>query len=156
MKRILEKMLATTTSPVLVARITVGLVFLTEGIQKFLFPAILGEGRFEKIGFMHPGFWAPFTGIFEITCGILIIAGFLTRFASIPLIIVMITAFIATKIPILATHGFWNFAHEYRADFCMTMLLFFILYFGGGSFSADRMIYGRKPEFKQEKPGQIK
>ena len=48
MKKILKNFMATTASPLLVARITVGLVFLTEGIQKFLYPAILGEGRFEK------------------------------------------------------------------------------------------------------------
>jgi uncharacterized membrane protein YphA (DoxX/SURF4 family) len=144
MKRVGSNLLATTASPVLVARITVGLIFLTEGIQKFLFPVILGEGRFEKIGFSNPEFWAPFTGTFEITCGILILIGFLSRFASIPLIIVMITAFITTKIPILTAHGFWNFAHEYRTDFCMTMLLAFILYFGGGHFSVDEGIFKQK------------
>jgi putative oxidoreductase len=144
MKRVGSNLLATTASPVLVARITVGLIFLTEGIQKFLFPAILGEGRFEKIGFSNPAFWASFTGTFEIICGILVLIGLLSRFASIPLIIVMITAFITTKIPILETHGFWNFAHEYRTDFCMTMLLLFILYYGGGRFSIDEGIFKRK------------
>jgi len=144
MKRVLNIILATTASPVLVARITVGLVFLTEGIQKYLFPETLGTGRFTKIGFSNPEFWAYFTGTFEIICGILILFGFLSRFASIPLIIVMITAFIITKIPILTTHGFWNFAHEYRTDFCMTMLLAFILYYGGGGFSIDKRVFNRK------------
>jgi uncharacterized membrane protein YphA (DoxX/SURF4 family) len=144
MKRVVNNILATTASPVLVARITVGLVFLTEGIQKYLFPETLGVGRFEKIGFSNPGFWAYFTGTFEIACGILVIAGFLTRLASIPLLIIMITAFITTKIPVLSLHGFWNFAHEYRTDFCMTMLLLFILYYGGGHFSADKGIFKRK------------
>jgi putative oxidoreductase len=144
MKKALNTVLATTASPVLVARIVVGLVFLTEGIQKYLSPETLGIGRFTKIGFSNPEFWAYFTGTFEIICGILIIAGFLTRFASIPLIIIMITAFITTKIPILIAHGFWNFAHEYRTDFCMTMLLAFILYYGGGGFSVDKRVFIRK------------
>jgi uncharacterized membrane protein YphA (DoxX/SURF4 family) len=143
MKRVVNTILTTTASPVLVARIMVGLVFLTEGIQKFLFPALLGEGRFEKIGFGNPAFWASFTGTFEITCGVLILLGFLSRFAAIPLLIIMITAFITTKIPILENHGFWNFAHEYRTDFCMTMLLFFILYYGGGGFSMDKGVFKR-------------
>ena len=138
----LQKFLATANSPVLIPKITVGIVFLTEGIQKFLFPELLGVGRFEKIGFSNPGFWAPLTGAFEITCGILILIGLLTRFASIPLLIIMITAFITTKIPILVHHGFWNFMHEYRTDFCMTMLLAFILWYGGGGFSLDRGIPG--------------
>ena len=57
----INKIMATGTSPVLVARIIVGLVFFSEGIQKFLYPAILGVGRFEKIGFSLPEFWAYFT-----------------------------------------------------------------------------------------------
>src|SRR5664280_1500226 len=85
----------------ILVRLTVGLIFLTEGIQKYLFPELLGTGRFTTIGFSNPAFWAYFTGTFEIICGILIILGLITRVASIPLIIVMITAFISTKIPIL-------------------------------------------------------
>jgi uncharacterized membrane protein YphA (DoxX/SURF4 family) len=59
-------------------------------------------------------------------------------------LIVMITAFITTKLPILETHGFWSFMHEYRTDFCMTMLILFILFYGGGSLSIDRLMYGKK------------
>ena len=128
----------TGNTPVLIARLLVGIVFLTEGIQKFLFPAILGAGRFEHIGFSNPEFWASFTGVFEVGCSIFILFGFLTRPAAIPLLIIMITAFITTKIPILNNHGFWNFMHEYRTDFCMTLLLLFILYYGEGRISLDR------------------
>lgn len=131
-------------TPVLVARLLVGIVFLTEGIQKFLFPALLGTGRFEHIGFSNPEFWAAFTGVFEIGCSIFILLGFLTRPAAVPLFIIMLVAFITTKIPILNNHGFWNFMHEYRTDFCMTLLLLFILVYGGGGISVDRHLYGKK------------
>jgi putative oxidoreductase len=47
-------------------RLMVGAVFLSEGIQKFLFPAEVGAGRFEKIGFSAPGFTAQFVASFEI------------------------------------------------------------------------------------------
>jgi len=130
----------TGNTPVLIARLLVGIVFLTEGIQKFLFPAILGAGRFDHIGFSNPEFWASFTGVFEVGCSIFILFGFLTRPAAIPLLIIMITAFITTKIPILNNHGFWNFMHEYRTDFCMTLLLLFILYYGAGRISLDRYL----------------
>ena len=46
--------------PLIIPRIVVGLVFLTEGIQKYLFPELLGTGRFIKLGFAHPAFWAYF------------------------------------------------------------------------------------------------
>ena len=123
-------------------RLTVGLIFLTEGIQKYLFPELLGTGRFLTIGFSHPAFWAYFTGTFEIICGFLIIIGLITRVASIPLIIIMITAFISTKIPILVHKGVWPWAHEYRTDFAMTLLLVYLLIYGAGRWSVDSKIEG--------------
>ena len=126
---------------IILVRLIVGLIFLSEGIQKFLFPDLLGAGRFEKIGFDNPAFWAAFTATFEITCGILILLGLLTRLAAIPLFIIMITAFITTKWPILIAKGFWTMAHEYRTDFALTVLLIFILISGGGRWSADQKIF---------------
>jgi putative oxidoreductase len=125
----------------LLPRIIVGLVFLTEGIQKFLFPQLLGPGRFEKIGFADPAFWANFTGIFEIICGTLLLIGLLTRIASIPLFIIMITAFITTKVPVLAEKGIWAMAHEYRTDFAMTLLLLYLFIYGSGRWSLDYSIF---------------
>jgi len=125
-------------------RLAVGLIFLTEGIQKFLFPDLLGPGRFMKIGFTDPAFWAYFTGTFEVICGLLVLLGCMTRLASIPLLIIMITAFITTKWPLLMSKGFWPFAHEYRTDFAMTLLLIYLLISGAGKFSVDSRIYGRE------------
>jgi uncharacterized membrane protein YphA (DoxX/SURF4 family) len=124
-------------------RLVVGLIFLTEGMQKYLFPELLGSGRFEKIGFTDPAFWAYFTGTFEIICGIFLLLGFFTRMASIPLLIVMVTAFVTTKWTILADKGFWSFAHEYRTDFAMTLLLIWLLIYGAGRWSVDAVIYRR-------------
>jgi putative oxidoreductase len=122
-------------------RIVVGLVFLTEGIQKYLFPELLGTGRFAKIGFSDPAFWAYFTGTFEIICGTLILLGLLTRLASIPPFIVMVVAFITTKWPMLIDKGFWPFMHEYRTDFAMTVLLISLFIYGGGKWSLDSRIF---------------
>jgi uncharacterized membrane protein YphA (DoxX/SURF4 family) len=116
------------------------IVFLTEGLQKYLFPDTLGTGRFIKIGFANAEFWAYFTGTFEIICGLLILIGFLSRLAAIPLLIVMAVAFVTTKWPILVEKGFWAMAHEYRTDFAMTLLLIFLVISGGGGVSADLKI----------------
>jgi len=121
-------------------RVMVGSVFLSEGIQKFLFPAIDGAGRFAKIGFANPEFWASFTGCFEIICGTLILLGLLTRFAAIPILITMLVAFITTKYPILMDKGFWSFAHEYRTDFAMTLGGVFLLIKGAGKWSIDKLL----------------
>jgi putative oxidoreductase len=121
-------------------RLLVGAVFMSEGIQKFLFPAALGVGRFTKIGIPVPQFLAPFVGIVEIVCGMLLIIGLFTRLATIPLIIDISVAIITTKIPMLSTAGFWGMAHEARTDYCMLLGLVFLLLAGSGPFSIDRRV----------------
>ncbi|GAB4298640.1 MAG: DoxX family protein [Ignavibacteriaceae bacterium] len=108
-------------SAIILIRIIVGGVFLSEGIQKFLYPNGLGVGRFIKIGIPYPEFFAPFVGGVEIVFGFLILIGLLTRIAAIRLIINISVAIISTKIPILLNAGFWNMAHEARTDFSMLL-----------------------------------
>jgi putative oxidoreductase len=134
--------LLTTHAPaaVLIIRLMVGAVFLSEGIQKFLYPAEVGAGRFEKIGFSAPEFVAQFVACFEITCGILILLGLLTRLAAIPLIVIMLTAIATTKIPILMNEGFWKMAHEARTDWSMLLGSLFLLIVGAGPWSLDATI----------------
>jgi putative oxidoreductase len=137
---VMPNLLFSTTAPraTILIRLLVGAVFLSEGIQKFLFPATLGVGRFIKIGIPALQFFAPFVGIVEILCGTLLIIGWLTRLATIPLIIDISVAIITTKIPMLATAGFWSMAHEARTDYCMLLGLVFLLIVGSGPFSIDR------------------
>ena len=136
----MKKLIRTADVPTLLCRLVVGLIFLSEGLQKYITPDLTGVGRFAKIGFSNPSFWAYFTGSFEIVCGILVLLGLLTRLAAIPLLIIMMVAFITTKLPILTNDGFWSFAHEYRTDFAMTMLLIYLMIYGGGNNSVDKKI----------------
>jgi len=138
----MKKIMQTSAIPTIILRIIVGFIFLSEGIQKFIRPEDVGAGRFAKIGFHNAPFWAHFTGSFEIGCSILILLGLLTRAAVIPLLFVMIVAFVTTKYPIFIDKGFWAMAHEYRTDFAMTLLLVFLLIYGGGKHSLDLKIYG--------------
>jgi putative oxidoreductase len=127
----------TKSFPALMIRLTVGLIFLSEGIQKFLYPEELGSGRFAKLGIHPPVFWANFTGSFEIVCSLLVMIGLFTRLAVIPLLIIMIVAFITTKWPEFLAKGFWPMVHDGRTDFAMTILLIFLLANGSGSHSVD-------------------
>lgn len=132
------------TRTFILLRLIVGLIFLSEGIQKFLFPEIVGESRFEKIGFDYATFFAYFVAIFEIVCGTLVLLGLLTRIAAVPLLVIMLTAFVTTKFPILINDGFWFMAHAARTDFAMTLLLVFLLIYGPGKYSLDNLFYKEK------------
>jgi putative oxidoreductase len=121
----------------IIIRLIVGAVFLSEGIQKFLFPAIRGAGRFEKIGLPSPEFLGSFVGTFEIICGVLILIGLFTRLASIPLIIIMLVAITTTKAEVLTDKGFWEMMHGSRTDWSMLLGSIFLLIKGGGYWSLD-------------------
>jgi uncharacterized membrane protein YphA (DoxX/SURF4 family) len=122
---------------IILIRLAVGAVFLSEGIQKFLFPETCGVGRFTQIGIPGPCVMAPFVGGVEILFGASILAGFLTRWAAVPLIIDISVAIASTKVPILLKQGFWAAAHEARTDYAMFLGLLFLLLAGGGEFSLD-------------------
>ena len=133
-----RKLLVSKASPaIILIRLIVGGVFLSEGIQKFLFPGDLGVGRFIKIGIPSPEIMAPFVGVVEIVGGVLLLAGFLTRLAAIPLLINMLVAITTTKIPILQKSGFWAMAHEARVDYAMFLGCIFLLVVGAGTWSLD-------------------
>jgi putative oxidoreductase len=133
----------TNDNKIIFIRLIVGLIFISEGLQKYLFLEVLGPGHFQEIGFRHAFFWAYFAGACEMLFGLLILWGLLTRLASIPLLIIMITAFITTKMPILETKGLWLFLHEYNTDFALTVLLILLIISGGGKWSADLKILSR-------------
>jgi putative oxidoreductase len=118
-------------------RFIVGSVFLSEGIQKFVYPTALGVGRFAKIGIPAPEVMAPLVGTLEITCGLLVLLGLGTRLASIPLIAIMTVAITTTKIPILSKDGFWSMAHEARTDWSMLLGAVFLFIVGAGPWSLD-------------------
>ena len=148
-------MLTHAPSSVLLIRLVVGGTFLSEGIQKFVFPDALGVGRFTKIGIPCPEVMAPFDGVFEIGCGVLLLLGLLTRLAAIPMIVNMTVAILSTKIPILlgrgywlfhapakGPYGFWAMLHEARTDFAMILGAIFLLVVGAGRLSLDWLLGG--------------
>jgi uncharacterized membrane protein YphA (DoxX/SURF4 family) len=134
----LKRIMATNApAAVILVRLMVGAVFLSEGIQKFLFPDEVGAGRFADIGFKSPEFVAQFVACFEIACGTLVLLGLMTRLAVIPLIVIMLTAIYTTKIPIFDNQGFWKMAHEARTDWSMLLGSLFLLVVGAGRWSLD-------------------
>jgi len=123
---------------IVLVRLAVGLIFLTQGILKYTDPN-MGVARFTRIGFPHPYFTAHFVGTFEIACGALVLLGLWTRASALPLLIVITTALATTKVPELfrAGQGFWYMVSDARTDFAMFCSLLFLISVGGGAWSLD-------------------
>jgi uncharacterized membrane protein YphA (DoxX/SURF4 family) len=137
----------------------VGGIFFSEGLQKFLYADEVGAGRFLKIGLPSPEILAPFVGSVEMACGLCILFGLLTRLAVMPLLGVIIVAFLTTKVPVLLGHevlgfslkplpryGFLSMLHEARTDLSMICGLLFIVLVGPGPLSLDALRTGRRSE----------
>jgi uncharacterized membrane protein YphA (DoxX/SURF4 family) len=121
-------------------RLMVGLVFLLEGILKFVRPEDVGAGRFMVIGLPFPHQLAAMVGGVEITGGAFILLNFYAGDAALALLLVILTALITTKIPILLgrplgpfaleklqTYGWLSFFHQARTDLCMVFGLVAVL-----------------------------
>jgi len=126
--------------------LAVGLIFLTQGILKYIDPN-MGVNRFTKIGFPHPYFTAHFVGAFEIVCGLLVSIGLFTRVAAVPLLMIISTAIATTKLPELsrANQGFWFMISDARTDFAMLMSLLFLIRAGAGRWSLD-YLWSARPD----------
>lgn len=127
----------------IIIRLMTGAIFLSEGLQKFLFPEKLGAGRFAKIGLPNPDFLGPFVGFFEITCGILILVGLCTRLSAIPLLIIMLVAMVTTKMQLYIDNGFWSMLHDSRTDWAMFLGSIFLIVKGGGRWSLDQSLWNQ-------------
>ena len=153
----MRKLLATQApAATVLVRGLVGAVFLSEGIQKFLYPGALGAGRFAHIGIPAPEVMGPFVGAVETLGGLLVLLGLATRPAALALLIDISVAILATKLPILLGEGFWGFAlpklqhygfwamaHEARTDLCMWLGSLFLIIVGAGRLSLDHGILRR-------------
>jgi uncharacterized membrane protein YphA (DoxX/SURF4 family) len=114
-------------------RIIVAVVFISEGVLKFAWPGELGAGRFAHIGFAAPQVLAPVVGVVEIGAGAAVLANFYAGEAALCLLAVIVTAIVSTKVPILlgrplgpfavaknVSHtGVMGFLHEARTDLAM-------------------------------------
>jgi uncharacterized membrane protein YphA (DoxX/SURF4 family) len=126
--------------PMILIRVIVGLVFLLEGVLKFLRPEQLGVARFASIGLPFPQQLAPLVGGIEIGGGAAILLNFYAGDAALVLLVVICTALVTTKLPILLgrplgpfppaklhDYGWLSFFHEARVDLCMVFGLVAVL-----------------------------
>lgn len=142
--------------PMILIRVIVGLMFVMEGSLKFLRPEELGAGRFEAIGFPFAHPLALVVGGVEILGGAAILLNLYAGDAALALLVVIVTALVTTKIPILLgrplgsfalekikEYGWLSFFHEARIDLCMVFGLVAIMIDSG-------IRIGRKRRWYQE------
>ena len=159
MQQFFSRLIATDApAATLLIRFVVGIVFIGEGVQKFLYPEVVGSGRFAKIPIPNPEATAALVGVAETVCGLLILFGLLTRVAALPLIVIMLMAIVTTKIPIVlgtewlgfslrkvSYYGVLGFLHESRTDMAMLFSSIFLLIVGAGPWSLDATLAGKRP-----------
>ena len=139
-------------------RVMTGLVFLLEGSLKFLRPEELGAGRFEALGLPFPHYLAPLVGGIEIGGGVAILLNFYAGDAAFALLVVIATALVTTKFPILLgrplgpfplemlkEYGWLSFFHQARTDFCMVFGLLAIVIDSGLKLGRRRRWYQTGP-----------
>ncbi len=129
----------------LCARIVIGLVFVYSGWGKLHNLDKLIE-FFRSLGIPAPELQAPFAAAMEFVCGWLVLIGFLTRFAAVPLIVIMVVAIKTAKgdaFTDASTPIEWLNALFGLSEFLYIVLLAGLSVGGAGAASLDRAVFGR-------------
>jgi uncharacterized membrane protein YphA (DoxX/SURF4 family) len=136
-------------------RLMAGGVFFWEGLLKFAY-ANQGIGRFTKLGLPVPDVLAPAIAVLEIGGGLLLMSGLGTRLISLPFIVEMIVAMLATKVslffgtsplpkpPSPPQMGLWAVLHDIRSDYAQIMSCIYLLAAGPGPWSLDALLARRR------------
>lgn len=134
---------ALTWLPPLFARVVVGVVFLLSGWRKLHNLDGVIE-FFRGLGIPAPELQAPFAAGNELVCGVLVLVGLCTRIASIPLIVIMIVALkTAAYDPAKAEGDVLNYVFG-LPEFLYIALLVWLVIYGAGAASLDRLVWGRR------------
>ncbi|MDB5291133.1 MAG: DoxX family protein [Phycisphaerales bacterium] len=121
---------------IMLLRLAIGVVFLMHGGQKWF---VYGPGgtaaAFGKMGIPAIGAYTAMTA--ELVCGALLVIGLFTRFAAVPLIVVMLVA-------LITVHGRNGFFLPTGYEFVLSLLggLLALLLAGPGTLAIDDVIAG--------------
>ncbi len=127
----------------LAVRITVGVVFAGTGWTKLTHLPQIVE-NFRGLGIPAAGILTPFVSGVEFLGGLMLLLGFMTRFASVPLMVVMIVAIVTAK---------WSDVDSLETFLGLEEVSYFVMFAwlgiaGPGPVSLDHLVLaatGRKP-----------
>jgi putative oxidoreductase len=121
--------------PALMTRVTVGLVFVESGWGKLHHLERVTE-YFTSLGIPFPALQAPFVAGVEVIGGAMLLVGLASRWAAIPLIATMVVAIMTAKMAdITGLTDIFGFS-----EFLYIVLLVWVLIFGSGFLSLDRIL----------------
>jgi putative oxidoreductase len=123
----------------LLARITVGVVFITSGWGKVHNLDKVTE-FFTELGIPAPAFQAVFVSYVELVCGTALLFGLLTRLVAIPLMATMVVAIVTAKAEEIA--GVADLLGT--VEFAYAAMLFGLVLTGPGKLSLDSLLFGRR------------
>lgn len=127
----------------LVARVGIAALMLSHGIPKLVMLFSGASVQFPPVLGMSPTAALSLTVLAEVGCSILLLAGFATRLAVIPLAITMLVA-------VFMIHAADPFAKKEPA--LQYLLVYLVLLFAGsGKYSFDYLLHRNKIPFGQQK-----
>ncbi len=121
-------------------RIVTGIVFLAHGSQKVFVQGVSTfAGFLSQIGMPAPNLLAPLVAAVELLGGLVLILGLFTRWAAVPLAIVMLVAAVAVH----SKQGFFlPNGYEYTLVLLAADISLFLA--GGGEFALDNLWMGKE------------
>ena len=129
---------------ILLARLSVGLLFFLSGRSKLFIPQRREQIRQQLIEAYvpFPEFNAVFVSAVEFVCGVLLVLGALTPLACALLACVMITAITTTAIRNVKASSPLNWLSEflYLPEVLYLVILIWLFFSGPGWLSVDRLI----------------
>ncbi len=126
-------------APALLARITMGLIFVQSGWGKFNHLPKVVE-YFSSLGIPAPQLQAPFVTGVELVGGVLLFLGLGTRLISFPLIGTMVVAILTARREDLTGVG----ALFGMSEYLYIVLFFWLIVEGAGPVSLDHRLFKRK------------
>lgn len=119
----------------LLGRLAVGLLFLSTGWGKVHnIPKVVGF--FRELGIPVPEFHAVLVGYSELSCGAALVVGFLSRLATVPLVVSMTVALLTAKRDQI--HGLFDLVGQDEFTYLVVLVMIAIL--GPGRVSVDRVV----------------
>jgi len=122
--------------PILIARVSVGVLFFESGRGKLFYKLNELIEYFSQLGIPFPELQAPMVATIEFIGGICLVLGFATRLVSAPLAVTMIVAISTAQLDKAKTIG--DFL--YLPEVLLVVIFVWLIFSGPGKYAIDNLI----------------